>query len=309
MYVLLSALDTADPSTVVAGSSKPVGGDGESHEDKKAAASPASVAESKTSESYDGENVKPDNSLGDAGDDIHDISPSRTFLAKVSSEGTSLHWLELAEYDSNFDPNPPTAAALQDTAMYAMHPSAAGAGSKTSDPNRAAHYYHGYAHHQGQGQQSQQYYYQVQQHPHYAQGSMQAWQGHYAQGYHPAPGSHIQNAPSPQDDESPPPGPPAPVTAGEAAAQQSKRRRDGAESAHSPSHPPHYMMYQHLYPPHPHSHYPSHAGPHPSTPEGREQHQYQQQQPSQEPSTPEDTGKSHNDDNDDDERLKRQRLS
>jgi hypothetical protein len=37
---------------------------------------------------------------GDDGDNINDIAESRTFLAKVSCHHSSIHWLELAEYDA-----------------------------------------------------------------------------------------------------------------------------------------------------------------------------------------------------------------
>ena len=37
----------------------------------------------------------------EVGDDIHEIATSKTFLAKVSCRNTSIHWLEISDYDAN----------------------------------------------------------------------------------------------------------------------------------------------------------------------------------------------------------------
>ena len=266
VYVLLSALDTADPSTVVAGPSKPLHGDKKDDEEKtqdskdddKTASSPANVggqsdvtspAESKTSESVEGmsENVKPEDpqqksGSGDDGDNINDISESRTFLAKVCCKSTTIHWLDLAEYEGN------DAAGMHqmvpaENPGYAMNPAQHPMPVQGVDPNQAQYYAHAAMgayqhHHQNALKNHQQYYFQMQQrHQHYA-AQQAAWQAQYGQ--QPPPMQMPPQAPQPAQAPPPQDGPaPAPVTAGEAAAQQQKRSRQMAEeSGQQPPPPP-----------------------------------------------------------------------
>jgi hypothetical protein len=131
IYVMLSALDTTDQSTVVAAPSKPIGAtassDTENNKlpsaetafagtdaypapiertalDRAASESPpasvkdeSSVAESKASDLSEnispGDDIKRLMLLG-VGDDINNIGESRTMLVKVSTVGTVIVWLE-----------------------------------------------------------------------------------------------------------------------------------------------------------------------------------------------------------------------
>ena len=102
VYVLLSALDQTDPSTVVAGASKKVENDDE--EDDTRSGGDESKPKPEDTSTVGSETIGSEVD-GDT-EDINDIQESRTFLAKVSSRGTSIHWLELAEYDGSADPNP-----------------------------------------------------------------------------------------------------------------------------------------------------------------------------------------------------------
>jgi hypothetical protein len=123
VYVLLSTLDSADPSTIVAPSSKPIGATVSSDtEDSKHPSSAAyygapkyrassespplsvkdesSVAESKASDLSEsispGDDAKRLAELGE-GDDINAIPESRTMLVKVSTVGTVITWLEAGD--------------------------------------------------------------------------------------------------------------------------------------------------------------------------------------------------------------------
>ena len=253
VYVLLSALEAADPATVVAGPSKPLGessekkgGDedksdeGKEEPDAKSdAASPtnaggpdesASAAESKNSESVEeaSENVKLEEGTKSSqddedGDDINDISESRTFLAKVCCKKTTIHWLELAEYE-NADATGVHGMLPPDAAGYVMNP----AQVPGVDPN---HYYAhamGYAaqQHQNTLKNHQQYFFQMQQRhqQHYA-AQQAAWQAQYSQQAHMQMQSGAPQQLGLTSDNGPTP---APVTAGEAAAQQQKRNRETA---------------------------------------------------------------------------------
>lgn len=114
VYVLLSALESTDPSTVVADPSQPVVNEKEEGEEeekesskKEATSEPAPkeqealAADAGVDEKADA-NSEPvgviDNNFEDT-DDINDINENRTFLAKVSCHGMSIHWLDLAEFD------------------------------------------------------------------------------------------------------------------------------------------------------------------------------------------------------------------
>lgn len=102
VYVLLSSLDAADPSTIVAGPSKPL-----EVSEEKASTETASTSGKGSDEDDEGANKDEDDSdtiTSDPekkGDDINNIPESRTFLAKVSCRASSVHWLELADYDSS----------------------------------------------------------------------------------------------------------------------------------------------------------------------------------------------------------------
>jgi len=273
VYVLLSALDSADPNTVVAEPSRPVddvndatsayaGKKGSPHNEEKDATSPgeASAAESKAS-SLDEENFKPNigDNVGDGeeGDDINDIAPSRTFLAKVNCKGTTIHWLELNEYEGDQSLRVQQ-QGVADQAYVMPHP-------MPVDPNQHPHYYHpAYGAQQGAAMKNhQQYLYHLQQQQYHA------W---HQQQYGRAPPPHSQS----------PPGPPGPmdhssspilVTAGEAAAQHKRHLDEGHDVSpppmpHASIHPQppgqQWMLYQQMYqaqlPPAGPPHYP------PSTP-------------------------------------------
>lgn len=95
VYVLLTALDQTDPSTIVAAPSQKIESDGEGD----------SVADESKTNSRDESSVAGSATIGsDAdidSDDINEIAESRTFLVKVSSQGSSIHWLDLADYEAH----------------------------------------------------------------------------------------------------------------------------------------------------------------------------------------------------------------
>lgn len=133
VYVLLSALEQADPATIVAGASKPIAEDyqkesprsevsGDAKGDTKASDKDDSASESVPSEAKNSERspvakkVTPDSTSSfdvissdadEIGDNINDIAESRTFLAKINCRGSSIHWLDLADLD---DVAPPFAS-------------------------------------------------------------------------------------------------------------------------------------------------------------------------------------------------------
>lgn len=161
VYVLLSAMDQTDPSTVVAGASKKVGGEGENGEETtadtaksedKVEASPKEASEESAEESKPKASDETTATASAAGgsdngstedcDNINEIAESRTFLAKVSCRSNTIHWLDLADYDQNeaafTGMGPPTASEAQ---PYG-HP--AGGLPAGIDPNHphAQAYYH-----------------------------------------------------------------------------------------------------------------------------------------------------------------------
>jgi hypothetical protein len=152
VYVLLSALDQTDPNTIVAGASKKVDSDEETSSDKpESKTDDVSAAGSETIASGDAES-------GDS-DDINHVAESRTFLAKVSSRVSSIHWLDLSEFEPSQDPSAYQGEAPPDAATYGM---------PTSDhPYFAAHSM-GYAalQHQNALKSNQQYFFQMQQRQH-----------------------------------------------------------------------------------------------------------------------------------------------
>jgi hypothetical protein len=228
VYVLLSALDQTDPSTIVAGASKKVespegnaknGETGEaklldSGESKKLAPSPASeegkppadTASASASVAGSGTGAS---EVDAESDDINEIADSRTFLVKVSCAGSSMHWLDLAEYD----------AAEAEPTFEAPEPGYAQGGPAVIDPNQA---YYNHAHfaaaHQSQLKSQQQYFFQQLQQqqrlPYAPQQSHWQYPGYAVGGRH--------------GEASPPP-----VTAGEAAAaQRQSMLEDPAALAH-----------------------------------------------------------------------------
>ena len=266
VYVLLSALETADPTTIVAGASKPVDESGKKGGSKDEAATPeegsskeatspltagaqdeASAAESKTSDNNDGDNVAKQEdgrktSGGDDGDDINDIPESRTFLAKVSCKSTTIHWLELSELEGAEGGNSMPSMHNADTNMYGV--------PVPPDPNNPYYHHHAYQQQQAAAMKNhQQYFFQPQRYPNPYAASHAAWQAHYNQQppphmpMHPGHGQPATPTQAPTPGAAPPAdGSPAqpPVSAGEAAAQQQKRNRQMAEDggAPSPIHPP-----------------------------------------------------------------------
>lgn len=212
VYVMLSALDSTDPTTVVADPSKPLDGkeegeangetdkDGKEEEAKEVSSADKSEAakEAATAQKEDEEVGTIDNDFVET-DNINDIPESRTFLARVSYKGMTIHWLDLAEYD-------PSEATV---AMGFIAPDGVRQNA-VLDPQ--AQFYAqamGYTAQQHVGKPQQPYYFPVQrggqQQPAYPG---QQWQGQYV----PQPGAGG-----------------APVTAGEAAAQQQKQNHGAVE--------------------------------------------------------------------------------
>jgi hypothetical protein len=216
VYVLLSPADSIDPATRVAPESTPLEDaadpEGKVAEDKKVETVKSEAEGDEKGAPEDKEERKPIK-VADDGEDINDISESRTFLAKVSCHASSIHWLELAEFDP----------ADQHAAMQGLvAPDGGHMGSARGPPmipgqsmdpsyNHFAHAM-GFAaqQHQMSLKKHQQYFFQMQQRTHQQYAAHQAqWQAQYSQ----------------QPDQSTPStGAPA-ITAGEAAAQQSKNQQ------------------------------------------------------------------------------------
>ena len=156
VYVLMSAVDQTDPDTIVAGSSvkveeedEPVVVNGDDDEEKPKAVEEsngkAAVAgESKTKKKTDFIVSEED----DAGDDINEIPKSRTFLARVSAKGSSIHWLDLSDFESDHPPLAPPAGGL----MMPM-----------GGDHHTAAYYDAHRLHQQALQANQQFFYQAHQ--------------------------------------------------------------------------------------------------------------------------------------------------
>ncbi|GAX13139.1 hypothetical protein FisN_17Hh068 [Fistulifera solaris] len=189
VYVLLSSLEVADPSTVVADPSSLVDDDDKEtgevvkeekksqqveevtgeEEEKAPAEDKAGEDETpkESEEKEDDKSARDDQTVltinsdnGDPGDDINDIAESRTFLVKLSCRGISVHWLELSEYDSS--ENAPFPGQMQ-TETQQFVPGMAIPGM---DPNMA-YYNHNASYaaqqHQNALQSRQQYFFQMQQ--------------------------------------------------------------------------------------------------------------------------------------------------
>jgi hypothetical protein len=221
VYVLLSTLDTADPSTIVAGSSQKLPEEalnGETQADV-VASDPEKVTEEDTIDPRSSDTISSD--PNDIGDDIADIAESRTFLAKVSCRSTSIHWLEMAEYDVS--ETVPFAGSSPVEVGYPMVMSSMPPHAHMLDPNQPPHmasYYQpniNYAaqQHQNELKSRQQYFFQMQQHQYPPHGSPgMAPPGHWQQ---PMPYGMI--GPPGQQGEQNLSG----VTAGEAAAAAKQR--------------------------------------------------------------------------------------
>lgn len=91
VYVLLSAVEQTDPSTIVAGTSRPV----QSDEEEASSNGDAKRKSVENASATGSDTIRSD--ADHDGDDINDIADSKTFLCKVSIRGCSIHWLELSE--------------------------------------------------------------------------------------------------------------------------------------------------------------------------------------------------------------------
>lgn len=161
VYVLLSTLDNADPTTVVAGASKPSGESPPPSAAKMPAGTPPTDSSSTTASPAEAEKkVKTEIATEppDVGDDINAIPESRTFLALVSSRGCSIHWLDLVEYEESMQPNSfessfssPTPVPQPPTPHAALVPDA------------PQYYAAAYAQQQSALKNQQQYFFQLQQ--------------------------------------------------------------------------------------------------------------------------------------------------
>ena len=106
VYVILSAVDSTDPSTVVASPSR-----------KKFEQSPTPAANAKIKAPEGGkekEDSEKDDNTNDDTDDINAIEPSRTFLALYSCRSSSIFWLEHTEGESTSIPTESEVKALND---------------------------------------------------------------------------------------------------------------------------------------------------------------------------------------------------
>jgi hypothetical protein len=99
VYVILSALDATDPSTVVAApsqmsNSKTQTSESPSNENKSSTST--SVSTSDITSTSTSEHNSDEHDYGET-DDIHAIESSRTCLAQVSCKTNSIHWLQQIE--------------------------------------------------------------------------------------------------------------------------------------------------------------------------------------------------------------------
>jgi len=228
VYVLLSPADTIDPATRVAPESIPTE---DSDDAAKAVSTKSEEAENKPEAVDNGsaatttQESKPPKKTGeesDEGEDINDIAESRTFLAKISCHHSSIHWLELAEFDAS------DSAAVHGIVAPEGHMTRGGAPMQPMDPSQYyAHSMGGYAaqQHQFNLKSHQQYFFQMQQrqHQHYA-AQQAAWQAQYNQ-------QSSMQLQQPAGQPALAEGAPPPVTAGEAAAQQSKQNQPPEQTA------------------------------------------------------------------------------
>lgn len=243
VYVLLSPADTIDPATRVAPESVPLSDSDKNGEptksDLEGNAEEGDIAENSengldrqatTQESEPAKiNIKQEKKSGegDGGDNINDIAESRTFLAKVSCHHSSIHWLELAEYDAA------DAAAVHGIVTPDGH-MAMGRGNMAMQPMDPSQYYThsmgGYAaqQHQFNLKTHQQYFFQMQQRTHQAYAAQQAqWQ----QQYNHQSSLQLQHATSQTTGVASTVGTNMMVTAGEAAAQQAGQNQHSEQSA------------------------------------------------------------------------------
>lgn len=166
VYVLLSAVESTDPSTIVAGASQKVDGDRNGGAttpttDKADSGSPASGL--KPEDSSTPGSLVASETIGsdpcDDSDDIHGLPDDgvRTFLAKVSSAGCTIHWLAMGNdeglAESSFGPSSPSHAMAD-----AMPKPAA------LDPHLYSYAQQFAQHQQNQFKSQQQFYHHMQQH-------------------------------------------------------------------------------------------------------------------------------------------------
>lgn len=91
VYVILSALDATDPSTIVAAPSELANEDEQEEIETSVLKKPNENEESRTVEK---EQEVEENKVDDETDNIYAIEPSRTFLAQVSCKSNTIHWLD-----------------------------------------------------------------------------------------------------------------------------------------------------------------------------------------------------------------------
>eukprot|EP00934_Nitzschia_sp_Nitz4_P007825 Nitzschia sp. Nitz4//scaffold198_size39746//28569//30416//NITZ4_007605-RA/size39746-processed-gene-0.37-mRNA-1//1//CDS//3329540530//7815//frame0 len=281
VYVLLSALDSADPSTVVADPSKPVDENAKVPAKEDGESGNGDEAANSLGDETPGDDSKPANLNGDStkepgnesgendSDDINDIADSRTFLVKVNCVGTTIHWLELVDFEGDQS----ATGHLDPAYMQQQLP--------LPDPNMP--YYHpayGPPQHQ-HAMKSQQHYYYHMQRQQQAAAQYAAWQAHYGHPQHhmppPMPPQLGPQHMTPPDGGPDGENPDSPGVHGDHGGSHLKRPRDMGEvpgQAMSPMQhmggppppggqhhmqQPHWMMYQPMYP----GKYPVRPGPPP----------------------------------------------
>lgn len=248
VYVLLSPADTIDPATRVAPESIPLSDmdknpDLNKSEDETKGDDEASVKGEFSiagNEATDTEGVplpsedrlskqEKSGEEADDGDDINDISESRTFLAKVSCRHSSIHWLELAEFDAA------DAAAVHGLIPPDGH-AAMGRVMPMQSVDPSQYYTHpmgGYAaqQHQFNLKSHQQYFFQMQQRTHQAYAAQHAQQTQWQQQYNQQSPMQLQHATSQVAAGVPTGGPSARATAGDMPSQQSNQGQHAEQSA------------------------------------------------------------------------------
>ena len=195
VYVMMSALDSTDPSTIVAGPSVPVGqpleevptGGGKRGQERA-----AKIAKAAAEQRAESARIR----VAKDCDDINAVPESRTFLAMVSCQEISVKWVELADFDPHVNPETGVHASVRSQEAGAAQAqaqagaSAAAAGQAGAHPQASA----GAAYQQGQPTTMQEYFAQLAAMGYSPQEQQQAWAAYMGMGAQAAHAAHAQHA-------------------------------------------------------------------------------------------------------------------
>ena len=202
VYVMMSALDSTDPSTIVAGPSVPAGqpleevpagGAGPVRATKRGQERAAKIARAAAEQRAESARIR----VAKDCDDINAVPESRTFLAMVSSQEISVKWVELADFDPHVNPETGVHASVRSQeagaaqAQAQANASAAAAGQAGAPAAGAGAYG---AQQGGQPTTMQEYFAQLAAMGYSPQEQQQAWQAYMGMGAQAAHAAHAQHA-------------------------------------------------------------------------------------------------------------------